>query len=58
MKAQLCTEFVEDEYIEPLIKQRESNPAAYHAYPQAVRDTIDEYEREKKAARKDKPDQK
>lgn len=56
MKAKPCPEFEEDEYIEGLIKLRESKPAAYYSYPQAVRDVIEDYEREKRDAQRKMPD--
>lgn len=54
MKAELCAEFEPDEYIEKLIRLRESDPVAYLIYPQAVRDMVEQYEREKKAAQQKK----
>jgi hypothetical protein len=48
MKDEPEVEFQSDQYIERLLKLREAKPEQYNTYPQAVRDTVDEYEREKK----------
>jgi hypothetical protein len=55
---ELCLEFEEDTFIEQLLKLRQSNRIAYLIYPQAVRDAVEEYKREKEAAQKDKSEQK
>ncbi len=58
MDDELCLEFEEDTFIERVLKRRQLDPIAYHTYPQAVRDVVEEYEREKEAAQKDKSEQK
>ncbi len=58
MGDELCLEFEEDTFIEWLLKLRQSNRIAYLIYPQAVRDAVEEYKREKEAAQKDKSEQK
>ncbi len=58
MGDELCLEFEEDTFIEQLLKLRQSNRIAYLIYPQAVRDAVEEYKREKEAAQKDKSEQK
>ena len=50
MDNKLPAEFEEDTFIERLLKLRQSNRIAYLIYPQAVRDAVEEYEREKEAA--------
>jgi len=51
-------EFEEDTYTEWLLKLRQLDRVAYQTYPQAVRDAVEDYEREKEAAQKDKSEQK
>ncbi len=53
MGDELCLEFEEDTFIEQLLKLRQLDRVGYATYPQAVRDTVEEYEREKEAAQKD-----
>jgi len=55
---ELCLEFEEEAFIERLLKLRQSDRIAYLMYPQAVRDAVEEYEREKETAQKDKSEQK
>ncbi|MBA2731338.1 MAG: hypothetical protein H0U54_00445 [Acidobacteria bacterium] len=57
MDDELPAEFEVDNYIEQLLKLRQSDRIAYLMYPQAVRDACEEYEREKQAAQKDKSEQ-
>ena len=58
MKDQPCSEFEEDAFTEWLLKLRASNHIAYLVYPQAIRDAVEEYEREKKAVQSGKSEQK
>jgi hypothetical protein len=51
MKAELCSEFEEDMFMERLIKLRKSDPATYLTYPQAIRDVVEEYQHERETAR-------
>jgi CheY-like chemotaxis protein len=50
MDKELFPEVERDSYIEWLLKLRASDLVAYSAYPQAIRDTAENYEREKKRA--------
>jgi hypothetical protein len=62
MKAQTCPEieqeFEEDSYIEELISLRDSGSAVYHMSPQAVKEVVAQYEREKGEALKERVKQK
>ncbi len=58
MGDELCLEFEEDAFIERLLKLRQLDRVGYATYPQAVRDAVEEYKREKEAAQKDKSEQK
>lgn len=58
MKDEPSPEFEEDAYIERLLALRQSDATTYSTYPKAVRDAVEEYEREKEAAQKDKSEQK
>jgi CheY-like chemotaxis protein len=49
MEDELFPKFERDAYIERLLKLRAADPFAYGAYPQAVRDVAEDYERRKKA---------
>jgi CheY-like chemotaxis protein len=49
MEDELFPKFERDAYIERLLKLREADPFAYAAYPQAVRDTAEDYERRQKS---------
>jgi CheY-like chemotaxis protein len=50
MEDELFPKFERDAHIERLLKLRSADPFAYGAYPQAVRDEAEDYERQKKAA--------
>jgi CheY-like chemotaxis protein len=50
MQDELFPKFERDAHIERLLKLRASDPFAYNAYPQAVRDAAEDYELRKKAA--------
>ncbi len=54
----LPAEFEEDPFVERLLKLRQLDRVGYATYPQAVRDAVEEYEREKETAQKDKSEQK
>ena len=50
MEDKLFPKFERDAHNERLLKIRAANPFAYGAYPQAVRDAAEDYERRKEAA--------
>lgn len=50
MEDELFPKFERDTYIERLLKLRVADPFAYGAYPQAVRDAAEDYERRKESA--------
>jgi CheY-like chemotaxis protein len=50
MEDELFPKFKRDTYIERLLKLRASDPLAYGAYTQAVKDAAEDYERRQKAA--------
>jgi CheY-like chemotaxis protein len=50
MEDELFPKFERDAHIERLLKLRAADPFAYSAYPQAVRDAVEDYERRKESA--------
>ena len=50
MKGELGPEFERDEYIENLLRLRQTDPLQFRTLPNAVREIVEEYERGKEAA--------
>ena len=54
MKSDPRTDFEGDDYLDSLIIMRREDPVSYRALPQAVREVVEQYEREKEVANRKK----